>query len=97
MASIKGLQIKNMVGFKGHEGEPLTQGDLYIDGKKVGYYSDDYCGGYSKIAFDDPTTRKLVEEKCKAYFEEHPEKALFEVVGKENFLKYVMKIGKTRK
>lgn len=53
MASINGLTLKKMVSFKGHEGEPLVQGDLHYHGKKVGYYSQDSRGGEDDIQLPD--------------------------------------------
>lgn len=45
MAKIKGIELKNVLEFKGHEGEELLQGDVYFNGKKVGFYSQDAWGG----------------------------------------------------
>lgn len=45
MATINGVEIKNLKGFKGHEGEPCHQGNIYKDGKKLGFWSQDsHCG-----------------------------------------------------
>lgn len=67
MASIKGVKIKNLVRFNGHEYEPLIQGDLYLFGKKIGWYSEDFCGGeYHFIPAErsetERTILKLIEE-----------------------------------
>lgn len=46
MAKIKGFEIKNIVTYRGHEGEELRQGTIYYNGKKVGFYRDgDYGSG----------------------------------------------------
>lgn len=45
MAKIKGVELKAVKCFKGHEGEPLTQGNIYMNGKKIGYYSEDFMSG----------------------------------------------------
>ncbi|MBP3708293.1 MAG: hypothetical protein J6J36_06775 [Clostridia bacterium] len=52
MASIKGITIKNIVDFKGHEGESLTQCDVYYKGKKVAFFSQDSWGGEDRLDFD---------------------------------------------
>ena len=39
MATIYGFSLKGIKTFKGREGEGC-QGDIYYDGKKVGWYSD---------------------------------------------------------
>ena len=35
MASINGIELKGLKEFKGHEQEPLTQGNIYYKGKKL--------------------------------------------------------------
>ena len=72
MAEIKGLTLKSVTNFKGHAGEPCKQGAIYLNGKKVGYYSDDFNMGPSEIRFDNRETEKEVLAICKAYFEENP-------------------------
>ena len=49
MVRLKGYELKGVVNFRGHEQEPLMQGNIYKDGKKVGYYSDSFNGGESTI------------------------------------------------
>lgn len=44
MASIYGVSIKSLKTFRGHEGEPLYQGDVYIDKEKQGFWSQDAHG-----------------------------------------------------
>lgn len=38
MASINGIEIKTYTIKRGHEGEPLQQAVVYIDGKKLAIY-----------------------------------------------------------
>lgn len=45
MASINGIEIKNLKTFRGHEGEPLYQGTIYKNGAKLGFWSQDAHGG----------------------------------------------------
>jgi hypothetical protein len=61
MAKLKGVELKKIVSFKGHEGEPLCQGDLYLDGKKIGFYSDGDWGGTSLIQCSPQDYAKLEE------------------------------------
>ena len=44
MASIIGISVKGMKQFLGHEGEPLFQGNLYLNNKKIGFWSQDAHG-----------------------------------------------------
>lgn len=68
MASIKGVKIKNLVRFNGHEYEPLIQGDLYLEKKKIGWYSEDFCGGeYHFIPAERSGTEKTISNLVKEY------------------------------
>ena len=78
MAEIKGLTLKNVTHFKGHEGEPCRQGSLYYKGKKVGYYSDSFSMGQATIDFNEKETEDAVKADCKAYYEERPDERWFE-------------------
>lgn len=62
MASIKGLSVKKVVTYKGHEGEPLTQCDVYYNGKKVGDFAMGDFGTESRI-----NVPKEVEELFSTY------------------------------
>lgn len=63
MASIKGIELKNITEFRGHEGEELTQGDVYYKGQKVGYYSQDAWGGMDIFDLDwQNLTKDLMKE-----------------------------------
>ena len=63
MASLNGVEIKSLKTFRGHEGEPLAQGNVYIDGKKMGYWSQDAWGGSDNYWSDIATnlTDKIKE------------------------------------
>jgi hypothetical protein len=63
MASINGLELKKVTHFKGHEGEPLMQGDVYYNGKKVGYYSDDSWGGPENLEIT-PEVEAMFKDFC---------------------------------
>lgn len=49
MAKIKGFELKNIVTYRGHEGEQLRQGNIYHNGKQVGFYRDGDYGSGSDI------------------------------------------------
>jgi hypothetical protein len=44
-----GIELKGVKVFKGHDGEPCHQGNLYMDGKKIGRFSEDSHGGPMSI------------------------------------------------
>lgn len=47
-------EIKGIKNFKGHEGEPCSQGSMYLGAKKVCEWSDDSWGGPMQIRFTSP-------------------------------------------
>ena len=53
MASINGVEVKNLNHFKGHEGETCLQGNVYLNGKKLGFWSQDSWGGPDLFEFDE--------------------------------------------
>lgn len=48
-------EVKGCKTHKGHEGEPLTQCNIYRDGKKVAFYSDGDWGGPPRFEWVDRT------------------------------------------
>ena len=74
MAIIKGFQLKAIKKFRGHEGEPLRQANLYFNNKKVGFVSEDAHGGYPIIDVDNT---KEWQEVAEEYLAEHPEETTF--------------------
>lgn len=62
MSKIKGIELKNIVEFKGHEGEELIQGNVYYNGKKVGFYSQDAWGGCDNLSIDYKLPSELKDE-----------------------------------
>lgn len=61
MASINGIQIKSLKSFRGHEGEPLYQGNVYYRGKKLGFWSQDSWGGCDNYDFKEIILNEEVE------------------------------------
>ena len=70
MASINGIELKAIKEFRGHEYEPLVQGNIYYNGKKVGWYSQDSWGGDDHIDLDSDLkaeTRNEINEILNSY------------------------------
>lgn len=45
MAKINGITVKALKSFRDHEGSPAYQGNIYVSGKKVAFWSQDFHGG----------------------------------------------------
>jgi len=67
MATINNIQIKNLKEFRGHEGEPLYQGDIYYKGKKLGFWSQDFMSGSDTFLFNEAILQDEVS-RCKAAY-----------------------------
>ena len=65
MAKINNVTLKNVTTFKGHEGEPLKQGNIYVGSTKVGFWSQDSWGGCDNISFDSKYDESRFIEKIK--------------------------------
>lgn len=63
MASINGVAIKGYKTFKGHEWEDLAQGSIYLNGKRLGAWSQDSWGGPDTFSFD----ADILKEACKNF------------------------------
>ena len=50
--AINGVTVKSVKTFKGHEGETLLQGNVYLKGKKLGFWSNDFYNGPDNFDFD---------------------------------------------
>ena len=77
MAEVKGLTLKKVTKFKGHEGEPCRQGDIYLDGAKIGYYSDDFMMGPCTIDFVSREMEDTVKKLCAEFYAEYPNERWF--------------------
>lgn len=69
MASIKGFQLKGVVNFRGHEGELLSQGNIYYKNKKVGFYGDANKGIPQAIELTGAEVIQAYEKASKEYCE----------------------------
>ena len=67
MASINGITVKGLKKFKGHEGEPLYQGNVYLGNKKIGFWSQDSWGGQDTCYLDEPYKVRKLEAKVKEF------------------------------
>lgn len=68
MASVKGFELKAIKGFRGENGEPMQQANLYYENKKVGLLSDAPNGGTPIIDIDKDFQDKWKE--AVSYFKE---------------------------
>ena len=76
MAKIYGFSIKKLNTFMGREGEG-SQGDIYYNGKKVGWYSNNADGGMADIKFDGSWEQRrdmerLLKEATVKYYARFP-------------------------
>ena len=76
MAEIYGFSIKNLKTFKGRGGEG-SQGNIYYNGKKVGWYNNSADGGKADIDFEGDWERRrqmegLLKEATRKYYERFP-------------------------
>ena len=74
MATINGFRIKGLKQFRGHEGEVLFQGDLYLNGNKLGFWSQDSHGGPDNFVLEGGWKQvRTLDDIIKGMY---PEKAL---------------------
>lgn len=73
MAKIKGVELKSITKFKGHEGETLVEGNIYLDGKKIGFFSQDVTGGDPQIDINDENNKNQFHERVIEYFKNSKE------------------------
>lgn len=68
MAKINGVEVKAVKSFIGHEG-PCYQGNIYKNGKKLGFWSQDSWGGPDVFEFDE----SLLDEPFESFKDSFPE------------------------
>jgi hypothetical protein len=81
MASIFGFAIKALKTFRGRDGVG-SQGNIYYNGKKVGWYNDSADGGASDIEFEGTKEQRvemqgLLKEATRKYYERFPLTGMF--------------------
>ena len=62
MAKINGIEVKAVKTFTGHEGEKCYQGNVYYQGKKLGFWSQDAWCGPDIYDFDTSILDKAVSD-----------------------------------
>ena len=71
MAKIYGVELKAVKRFVGHEGY-CYQGNVYKDGKKVGFWSQDSWGGPDEYDFNTEILNEVIEKmKTSSYYRKH--------------------------
>lgn len=65
MAKINGIEIKALKRFADHEGCRIAQGNLYLGGKKLGFWSQDYMCGPDRFDFDKIYDDEKLNNKVK--------------------------------
>lgn len=71
MAKIYGVQVKGIKEWEAMEGTGIDA-NIYIDNKKVGRYYDAGNGGMPDVIIDNPEHSKVLTERVKQYFIDHP-------------------------
>lgn len=66
-------EIKGLKAFKGHAGEPCSQGNLYHGTKKVCEWSDDSWGGSMRVAFVSKEAEATFLPFARAYLSARPD------------------------
>lgn len=67
MAKIYGVELKAVKRFVGHEGY-CYQGNVYKDGKKVGFWSQDSRGGCDEYEFDTSILNDVINKMKKSLY-----------------------------
>lgn len=62
MANINGLTVKSLKSFSGHDGAPALQGNVYFNGKKLGFWSQDPWCGPDRFDFDENLLSDVVNK-----------------------------------
>ena len=73
MARINGICVKDLNRFYGHEGELLWQGNVYLDQKKICFWSQDSHGGPDHFTFESEYDEQLFNQ---AISQRNPDKAI---------------------
>lgn len=67
MAKIFGVEVKNVKVFSDHEGMGIRKCNVYIDGKNVGTFEDDYMGGSAHYGMSRSDLSTL-EKRANAFY-----------------------------
>lgn len=83
MASIKGISLKNIQKFRGHDGENCYQGNIYFKGKLAGSWSQDAWGGPDRFCINDDNIYETLIQTATDYYAENPYKDYHGITLKE--------------
>lgn len=72
MAKLSGVELKSIKYATGMEGG-FFQGNVYLDGKKIGFYSEDGNGGPGWFTEDKDGAEDTLIERIHKHFVKHPE------------------------
>lgn len=78
MATINGISLKSIKAFRDHEGATIYQGNIYIDGKKKGFWSQDSMGGCDEYIADSADRKankdfiEILNNRAVKFKESHP-------------------------
>lgn len=72
MAMIKGVTLKAVKTWQGREGV-CNQGNIYIDNKKAGWYSENDSVLEPEIVFETQDMAFVFEERKKKFFDKYPQ------------------------
>ena len=94
MASINGITVKNLKGFEGWEGY-CYQGNIYLNGKKLGFWSQDSHGGPDRFDFSE----SALDKACKDYQNGFPDTYKYKAVcdSKEVIMDAVVRLKEMEK
>lgn len=80
MASVNGISLKGLKTFKDHEGMDIFQGNLYIGGKKIGFWSQDAWCGPDIVRLDPKYDERKLEQCFKDAGYEDMERAMWKLL-----------------
>lgn len=90
MSKLNGVELKAIKTFKGHEGETCYQGNLYLNGKRLGFWSQDSWSGMDIFDFDESTLNKVCEDYQAGFDDDYRYKAV--CAEKEVFISAVLRL-----
>ena len=72
MAKMSGIELKSVKYATGMEGD-FFQGNVYLDGKKIGFYSEDGNGGSGWFRGDSDGAEEKLLDRIRGHYKKHPE------------------------
>ena len=92
MASINGVTIKNLKSFRDHEECPIFQGDIWIDGKNGGFWTQHMFNGAD--IFASTSTNLEIEKRAQQFSDGYPKSAPFAEYqsSPDNFMDELVKL-----